>query len=49
MLGTSGFVKHAGRISKKSDDLVAALEGNGALVCGKTNVPEFGCVEANHT
>ena len=39
---TFGSVLYADYVSKKSDPIVCLLESNGAVVCGKTNSPEFG-------
>ena len=39
---TEGSPIYADRISTESDLLVQTLEGNGAIVIGKSNTPEFG-------
>eukprot|EP00438_Fugacium_kawagutii_P033573 Skav206999 [mRNA] locus=scaffold1299:58819:63618:- [translate_table: standard] len=38
---TEGSLLHAERIAEKNDPLVDQLESKGAIVVGKTNVPEF--------
>lgn len=38
---TEGSLLHADRIAEKNDPLVDQLESKGAIVVGKTNVPEF--------
>ena len=38
---TEGSVMHVNRVAKESDTLVETLEAKGAIVVGKTNVPEF--------
>lgn len=38
---TEGSLLHAERIAEENAPLVAQLESKGAIIVGKTNVPEF--------